>query len=247
MIKRNDQIDIPVETDNDKARISIKKGLLMVGCCVATVICAISFRDYHVGAQARAAERQTVIDAMNALEMPYWRQPSSGFGADTVADMALAGMDVAKLQNAYFGSDDGDILEIQNQLRSYFTDSSGEFIWFYPGPDADTLIWRYETGSGIESCAERGIWTLSDFNSRLCAYAVADYDTKTGKFGKVGCHVTTHGYELSSAVDVSMYGDDYYDEYYDFVNDPEDRFTELNHEEPAQEEVETDVEEATRG
>lgn len=243
MIKRNDVPDIPVENENDKARISIKKGLLTVGCLLAVVACAISFKSYWANAQARESERKVLQDAIDSLEIPYWRQPSAGFGADAVADMTVAGMDVARFQNAYFGSDEDGILEIQKQLHVYFDSVSGELIWFYPGLNAGELSWQYETGSGIESGAGQGIWTLLDSEGMLCAYSVADYDTKSGKFGTVACHVTTHGYEQSSAVDIPDAGlceDEDYDEYYDFVNDPDDRYADFNRE------VSGDGEEATR-
>ena len=226
MIKRNDRADVPVETENDKARLSIKKGFLTFGCVIAVAACAVSFKNYLDNKSIRDDEAKKIKDAIDSLEVPYWRATSSGFGADTVADMSLAGMDVASLQNEYLNGT-RDMLEIQTDLREFFDDSSGELTWFYTGSDAEGLVWQFETGSGIESAAENGMWCLYNQEHHLCAYAMAGYDIKSGRFGKIECHVTTEGYAVSAASDMpDGVGEDMgYDENYDFMADPEGRLS----------------------
>lgn len=225
MIKRNDvnNDSVSLETDNDRARIAIKKGLLTFGCITAAIFCAMSYYRYAQRQGLLDLEAQNLIDMTEAIEIPVWREPSAGFGPDTAADMALAGMDVAGLQSSYF-DEDSDMLAVQDALRSYFDDSSGELRWFSAGESAQGLFWQYEEGSGLESGTERAIWSLYDSDDRLCAYVMADYDMKTGKFYDAKCYVTTYGYEQSIAVDVpSDGGDEGYDENYDFMSDPESR------------------------
>lgn len=214
------------ETDDDRARVSIKKGFLTFGCMAAAVLCGLSFYDYRKGADARDAEAQAVIDMTDGIEIPVWKVPSGGLGTDIVADMTVAGMDVAALQNKYFG--DEDMLDVQSELKAYFMDSSGELRWFSPGSNFNGASWHYETGSGIESAGESGMWLCRDDGGNLCAYVTAKYDRDSGKFMDAECHVTTDGLAQSMAVDIPEAGlceDDDYDEYYDFINDPEGRFT----------------------
>lgn len=227
MITRNDRnADSSLETENDRARVSIKKGLLAFGCIAAAALCGFSFYCYRKDADARDAEAQALIDMTNAIEIPTWKVPVGDTGMDIVADMTVAGMDVAGLQNRYFG--DEDMLDVQHELESYFSDVSGGLRWFSPGSNSNGAMWHYETGSGIESAGKSGMWLCRDDDGNLCAYAVADYDADSHKFANAECHVTTDGLAQSMAVDIPEAGlceDEDYDEYYDFVNDPEGRFT----------------------
>lgn len=91
------------------------------------------------------------------------------------------------------------LLDAQHSLGEYFSDGESR-VWFsYNEPNSGRLVWKCITTYDTKQADLRGVWICysnSSTDTKLIAYATADYNVDTKLFSNAKVYITEYGKTL---------------------------------------------------